>query len=328
MDVLRSLQEELNKEAEAILRVARQLDPEQVNKAFQLLLDCQGKVVVTGMGKAGIIARKISATLASTGTTSIFLHAAEGIHGDLGIVSREDVLLAISNSGETRELAPIISSVKHIGAPIIAFTGVTGSSLAKNSDIVIDVSVEKEACPFGLAPTSSSTAALAMGDALAIALIDKRKFREKDFYKFHPGGSLGARLRATVRDAMVVGERIPHVFTGTSAQKAIEEINRMNVGFVMVIDKKKHLLGILTDGDVRRHIGKGLSFEGQTVDEVMTANPKTIHEGASLAETVEFMQKIEITSLAVVSEKKVLKGYVHLHDIFGRGGSVNISLNY
>jgi len=205
---------------------------------------------------------------------------------------------------------------------------VTGSSLAKNSDIVIDVSVEKEACPFGLAPTSSSTAALAMGDALAIALIDKRKFREKDVYKFHPGGSLGARLRATVRDAMVVGERIPHVFTGTSAQKAIEEINRMNVGFVMVIDKKKHLLGILTDGDVRRHIGKGLSFEGQTVDEVMTANPKTIHEGASLAETVEFMQKIEITSLAVVSEKKVLKGYVHLHDIFGRGGSVNISLNY
>ena len=324
---LKRAREVLRIEAQSILNLIDKVDG-NFSRAVDLIYGCKGRVIVTGIGKSGLIGHKIAATMTSTGTQALFLHPVEGIHGDLGIVSREDVLLAISNSGETRELAPIISSVKHIGAPIIAFTGVTGSSLAKNSDIVIDVSVEKEACPFGLAPTSSSTAALAMGDALAIALIDKRKFREKDFYKFHPGGSLGARLRATVRDAMVVGERIPHVFTGTSAQKAIEEINRMNVGFVMVIDKKKHLLGILTDGDVRRHIGKGLSFEGRTVDEVMTADPKTIHESASLAETVEFMQKIEITSLAVVSEKKVLKGYVHLHDIFGRGGSVNISLNY
>ena len=165
-----------------------------------------------------------------------------------------------------------------------------------------------------------------MGDALAIALIDKRKFREKDFYKFHPGGSLGERLRATVRDVMVIGDRIPLVQAGTPALKAIEVIDRMNVGFVLVTDKKNHLLGILTDGDLRRLISKGLSFEGLAINDIMTANPKTIGENASLAETVEFMQKIEITALAVVNAKKKLIGYVHLHDIFGRGGSVNISI--
>ena len=297
-------------------------------RAVNLIFQCKGRVIITGIGKSGLIGRKIVATLTSTGTQALFLHPVEGIHGDLGIVTKEDILLAISNSGETRELIPIISSVKHIGAPIISFTGVLSSTLAQNSDIIIDVSVEKEACPFGLAPTSSSTAALAMGDALAIALIDKRKFREKDFYKFHPGGSLGARLRATVRDAMIVGDRIPRVLSKTSARQAISEIDRMNVGFVLVTDKKNNLLGILTDGDVRRMVSRGISFEGRTIDEVMTANPKTIDEKASLAETVEFMQKKEITSLAVVNEKKKLKGYVHLHDIFGRGGSVNISLTY
>ncbi|MEN6358658.1 MAG: KpsF/GutQ family sugar-phosphate isomerase, partial [Smithella sp.] len=295
-------------------------------RAVNMIFQCKGRVIITGIGKSGLIGRKIVATLTSTGTQALFLHPVEGIHGDLGIVTREDILLAISNSGETRELLPIISSVRHIGAPIISFTGVLSSTLAKNSDIVIDVSVEKEACPFGLAPTSSSTAALAMGDALAVALIDKRKFREKDFYKFHPGGSLGARLRATVRDAMIVGDRIPRVLTHTPARQAIVEIDRMNVGFVLVTDKKNNLLGILTDGDVRRMVSRGLSFEGLTIDDVMTANPKTINEKASLAETVEFMQKKEITSLGVVNEKNKLKGYVHLHDIFGRGGSVTISL--
>jgi arabinose-5-phosphate isomerase len=252
-------------------------------RAVDLIYKSKGRVIVTGIGKSGLIGKKIVATLTSTGTQALFLHPVEGLHGDLGIVTREDVLLALSNSGETRELIPIISSVRHIGAPIIAFTGVLSSSLAKNSDIVIDVSVEKEACPFGLAPTSSSTAALAMGDALAIALIDKRKFREKDFYKFHPGGSLGVRLRATVRDAMIVGDRIPRVLTGTPALQAIMEIDRMNVGFVLVTDKKNNLLGILTDGDVRRMVSKGSSFEGHAIDDIMTATPKTIDEKASLA---------------------------------------------
>ena len=319
--------EVLKIEAQSILSLVDKING-NFTRAVNLIFQCKGRVIITGIGKSGLIGRKIVATLTSTGTQALFLHPAEGIHGDLGIVTKDDILLAISNSGETRELIPIISSVKHIGAPIISFTGVLSSTLAQNSDIVIDVSVEKEACPFGLAPTSSSTAALAMGDALAIALIDKRKFREKDFYKFHPGGSLGTRLRATVRDAMIVGNRIPRVWSKTSARQAISEIDRMNVGFVLVTDKKNNLLGILTDGDVRRMVSRGTSFEGRTIDEVMTANPKTIDEKASLAETVEFMQKKEITSLAVVNEKKKLKGYVHLHDIFGRGGSVNISLTY
>ena len=317
--------EVLKIEAQSILSLINKSDG-NFARAVNMIFQCKGRVIITGIGKSGLIGRKIVATLTSTGTQALFLHPVEGIHGDLGIVTREDILLAISNSGETRELLPIISSVRHIGAPIISFTGVLSSTLAKNSDIVIDVSVEKEACPFGLAPTSSSTAALAMGDALAVALIDKRKFREKDFYKFHPGGSLGARLRATVRDAMIVGDRIPRVLTHTPARQAIVEIDRMNVGFVLVTDKKNNLLGILTDGDVRRMVSRGLSFEGLTIDDVMTANPKTIDEKASLAETVEFMQKKEITSLGVVNEKKKLKGYVHLHDIFGRGGSVTISL--
>lgn len=312
-------------EAQSILQLIDKIDS-NFSRAVDLISKSKGRVIITGIGKSGLIGRKIVATLTSTGTPALFLHPVEGIHGDLGIVTKEDILLAISNSGETGELIPIIKSVRHIGAPIISFTGGLSSTLAQASDIVIDVSVEKEACPFGLAPTSSSTAALAMGDALAVALIDKRKFREKDFYKFHPGGSLGARLRATVRDAMIVGDRIPRVLTHTPARQAIVEIDRMNVGFVLVTDKKNNLLGILTDGDVRRMVSRGLSFEGLTIDDVMTANPKTINEKASLAETVEFMQKKEITSLGVVNEKNKLKGYVHLHDIFGRGGSVTISL--
>lgn len=319
--------EVLRIEAQSILSLVDKING-NFTRAVDLIFRCKGRVIITGIGKSGLIGRKIVATLTSTGTQALFLHPVEGIHGDLGIVTKEDILLAISNSGETRELMPIISSVRYIGAPIISFTGILSSTLAKNSDIVIDVAVEKEACPFGLAPTSSSTAALAMGDALAIALVNKRKFREKDFYKFHPGGSLGARLRATVRDAMVVGDRIPRVWTRTPARTAIAEIDRMNVGFVLITDKKNNLLGIMTDGDVRRMVTKGISFDGLTIDEIMTANPKTIDENASLAETVEYMQKKEITSLAVVNEKKKLKGYVHLHDIFGRGGSVNISLTY
>lgn len=319
--------EVLKIEAQSILSLLDRING-NFTKAVDLIYQCKGRVIITGIGKSGLIGRKIVATLTSTGTQALFLHPVEGIHGDLGIVTKEDILLAISNSGETRELMPIISSVRFIGAPIISFTGVLSSTLAKNSDIVIDVAVEKEACPFGLAPTSSSTAALAMGDALAIVLVNKRKFRETDFYKFHPGGSLGARLRATVRDAMVVGDRIPRVRTKTSALEAIAVIDRMNVGFVLVTDGRNNLLGIMTDGDVRRLVNKGKSFEGLTIDEVMTANPKTIDEKASLAETVEFMQKKEITALAVVNGKKKLKGYVHLHDIFGRGGSVNISLTY
>ena len=322
---LNRAREVLKIEARSILGLIDKLN-DDFSRAVETIFKCKGRVIVTGIGKSGLIGRKISATLTSTGTQALFLHPVEGIHGDLGIVTKDDIVLAISNSGETRELIPIIGSVKQTGAPIIAFTGVLSSTLAKNSDIVIDVSVEKEACPFGLAPTSSSTAALAMGDALAIALIDKRKFLEKDFYKFHPGGSLGARLKATVGDAMVIGDKIPRVFSNSAALQAIEEIDRKNVGFVLVTDKRNNLLGILTDGDVRRMVRKGVPLDDKLIDDVMTHNPKTIDEKESLAATVELMQKKEITSLAVVNGKNKLKGYVHLHDILGRGGSVNISL--
>ncbi|OPY84726.1 MAG: Arabinose 5-phosphate isomerase KdsD [Smithella sp. PtaU1.Bin162] len=326
-EVIKRAQEVLKIEAQSILRLINKID-NNFTRAVDLIYKSKGRVIITGIGKSGLIGHKIAATLTSTGTQALFLHPVEGIHGDLGIVTKEDILLAISNSGETRELIPIISSVRHIGASVIAFTGDTSSSLAKISDITIDVSVEKEACPFGLAPTSSSTATLAMGDALAIALIDKRKFREKDFYKFHPGGSLGARLKATVGDVMITGKQIPRVLAGTDTRKAIQEIDHKNVGFVLITDKKGKLLGILTDGDVRRLISKGISFNGKEIDTFMTRNPKTIDETASLAETIEHMQKDEITALAVINKKKELKGYLHMHDILGRGGSVNISLTY
>jgi arabinose-5-phosphate isomerase len=326
-EIIRRAKEVLKIEAQSILSLMDKIDG-NFSRAVDKIYKSKGRVIITGIGKSGLIGRKIVATLTSTGTQAIFLHPVEGVHGDLGIVTKVVILLAISNSGETNELMPIISSVRHIGTPVIALTGDLSSTLAQASDIVIDVSVEKEACPFGLAPTSSSTAALAMGDALAIALIDKRQFRKKDFFKFHPGGSLGTRLKATVGDVMIMGKLIPRVFTGATVQKAIREIDRRNVGFVLVTDRKNKLLGILTDGDVRRMVSKGISFAEKFIDDMMTHNPKTIAENASLAQTVERMQKDEIMALAVVNEKKELKGYLHMHDILGRGGSVNISLTY
>lgn len=324
-NIIKRAKDVLKIEAQSILRLVDKIDS-NFSRAVDLICKSKGRVIITGIGKSGLIGRKIVATLTSTGTPALFLHPVEGLHGDLGIVTKEDVLIAISNSGETRELMPVINSIRHIGASVIAFTGGLTSTLAQTSDIVIDVSVEKEACPFNLVPTSSSTAALAIGDALAIALLAEKRFNEKDFHKFHPGGSLGARLRETVADAMITGKKIPRVFAGSSALKAIEEINRKNVGFVLVTDRKNILLGILTDGDVRRLVSKGISFRGKTVEDIMTGNPRTIDENISLAQAMEMMQEREITSFAVVDEKKKLKGYVHLHDILGRGGSVSITL--
>jgi arabinose-5-phosphate isomerase len=312
-------------EAESILQLIDKVGP-SFAKAVDLIYRSKGRVIVTGIGKSGLIGKKIVATLTSTGTQALFLHPVEGIHGDLGIVVKDDVLIAISNSGETEELNVILGSIRRIRAPIIALTGNLCSTLAKDSDVVIDVGVEREACPFGLAPTSSSTAALAMGDALAIALIKKRNFSEKDFFKFHPGGNLGQRLRAMVREVMIQGASIPRVYAGAALTKAIEENDRMNKGFVLVTNRKDRLLGILTDGDVRRLIMKGRSLTDGAVDDVMTRSPKTIGEHASLAQAIEFMQREEITTLVVVNDKLQLRGYIHLHDILGRGGTVRISI--
>jgi arabinose-5-phosphate isomerase len=264
--------------------------------------------------------------MTSTGTQALFLHPVEGLHGDLGIVTKDDVVLAISNSGETDEVNRLLSSIRKIGAPVISFTGNPSSTMARASNAVIDVGVEREACPFGLAPTSSSTASLAMGDALAVALIDKHKFSEKDFYKFHPGGSLGQRLRAKVRDVMISGPDIPMVVTGTPSLEALSVLDERNKGFVLVTDRQNRLLGIMTDGDVRRLVRKGISISDLPIDEIMTRSPKTIRDDWTIARTVEFMQRDEITALAIVNGDNILQGYIHLHDILGRGGTIRISI--
>ncbi|MDX9745986.1 MAG: KpsF/GutQ family sugar-phosphate isomerase [Syntrophales bacterium] len=322
--VLRA-REVLRIEAESIAQLIPKLD-RNFAKAVDLIFRSTGRVIVTGIGKSGLIGKKIVATMTSTGTPAIFLHPVEGMHGDLGIVTKDDVMIAISNSGETSELNPVVESIRRIGVPLVALTGQANSTLGRFSDVVIDVGVKREACPFNLAPTSSSTASLAMGDALAIALIGKRNFREKDFFRFHPGGNLGARLRAKVRDIMIRGEEIPRVLTGTPLLHAIEVMDNKNKGFVLIADDKNRLLGILTDGDVRRLVRQGRDFSAVTVDRYMSPNPKTMAEDASVAETIEFMQRIEITALVVIDEHRTILGYLHLHDILGRGGTLKISI--
>ncbi len=322
---MKRAKEVLRIEAESILDLIDKVST-NFDKAVRIIYRSKGRVIVTGIGKSGLIGKKIVATLTSTGTPAIFLHPVEGMHGDLGIVTKDDVMLAISNSGETDELNVIIGSVRKIGAHLISFTGNLSSTLAKASHVVIDVGVKREACPFGLAPTSSTTACLAMGDALAAVLIEKRKFNEKDFHRFHPAGNLGQRLRAKVRDVMITGAQIPKVRSGTSLMKAIEEMDRGNKGFVLITDRKNSLQGILTDGDLRRLVRRGKDLRDKPIDDVMTLSPKTIEENASLARTIEYMQKEEITTLAVVNGKNRLAGYIHLHDILGRGGTLKISV--
>jgi arabinose-5-phosphate isomerase len=318
-------QEVLKIEAESILNLIDKVD-ENFSKAVDIICNSKGRVIVTGIGKSGLIGKKIVATLTSTGTPAIFLHPVEGLHGDLGIVTKDDVLLSISNSGETDELNTIIASIKDINVPLIVFTGNPNSTLAKLSDVTIDVGVAREACPFGLTPTSSSTAALAMGDALAIAMINRKNFTEKNFFKFHPGGNLGQRLMARVKDIMICGDKIPKVLPETPALEAVNVIDANNVGFVLIVDEQNHLKGILTDGDVRRFVKTGLNFTEKTVDELMTRSPKTISSDKSLADTMAAMQKYEITTFAVVNENGRLDGYIHLHDILGRGGTIRISV--
>ena len=323
---IRQAKEVLQLEAESILHLIDRVG-QDFSRAVEMIYHCTGRVIVAGIGKSGLIGRKIVATLTSTGTQALFLHPVEGLHGDLGIVTKDDILVAISNSGETDELNMIVDSIRAIGVPRIAFTGNLSSTLARSCDIVIDVGVAREACPFGLAPTSSSTAALAMGDALAVALIHRRNFQEKDFFKFHPGGSLGSRLRAKIRDVMICGNQIPRVDIGATVLDAIREMDEMNKGFVLVTDVTDKLLGILTDGDVRRLVRTGLDFRNQRIDTLMTRSPKSIRDNISVALTVETMQRMEITTLVVTDDENRIKGYVHLHDILGRGGTLKMTLS-
>jgi len=305
-------------EARAIAGLIGRLD-HRFTAAVDLLHDCAGKVVVAGMGKSGLIGQKIAATLASTGTPAFFLHPAEGIHGDLGMLARQDALLAISNSGETEEVLKLLPFVKRLGIAVIAFTGRPQSTLAKNSDVVLDVSVAEEACPMGLAPTASTTATLAMGDALAIAVLQKRGFKEEDFARFHPGGTLGRRLLLKVRDLMHEGEAVPRVSAKTSAHDAILEMTGKKLGMTTVLDAKGRLLGILTDGDLRRILEKRVSLARATAGELATKRPKTVGPDELAAKALQIMEEFSITSLVVVEGKGRVAGVIHLHDLLKSG---------
>ena len=315
--VLEQAREVLKIEAHGILGLVERVGPE-FEKAINMILKAKGRVILTGMGKSGLIARKIAATLNSTGTPSLFLHPAEAIHGDLGAVTSDDIILAISNSGETPEINSILPILKTIGAAIISFTGSPLSSMAQYSDVIIDVGVEREACPLGLAPTASTTAALAMGDALAVVLIKMRKFGKEDFKKFHPGGSLGERLAVKVREIMLTGQRIPVVKIGTKVSEAIREIDTKRIGATLVEDERGRLCGIVTDGDLRRGLLKSPEIHGLMVEEIMTHNPKTIDQDQSAAEALALMELYGITHLAIVDNARRIIGIVHLHDILGR----------
>lgn len=305
-------------EARAITGLIGRLD-QRFSDAVDVLYACTGKVVVSGMGKSGLIGQKIAATLASTGTPAFFLHPAEGIHGDLGMLARHDALLAISNSGETEEVLKLLPFVKRLSISVIAFTGRPQSTLAKNSDVVLDVSVPEEACPMGLAPTASTTATLAMGDALAIAVLQKRGFKEEDFAQFHPGGTLGRRLLLKVRDLMHRGEAIPRVSASTTAHQAILEMTGKKLGMTTVLDAKGKLLGILTDGDLRRILEKRVNLTKAKAGDLATKRPKTIGPDELAAKALQIMEEFSITSLVVVEGQGRVAGIIHLHDLLKSG---------
>ena len=315
--VLEQAKQVLKIEARGILGLVNKIGPE-FEEAVELILKSKGRVILTGMGKSGLVARKITATLNSTGTPSIFLHPAEAIHGDLGMVTPDDIILAISNSGNTSEINTILPILKKMGAKIISFTGDPESPMALASDIVIDVGVEREACPLGLAPTASTTAALAMGDALAVVLINKRRFGKEDFRKFHPGGSLGERLAIKVKEVMLTDNNVPMVQTGATVGEAIKEINDKGIGATLVVDKNKRLKGIVTDGDLRRALLEHKEIHGLLVDRIMSHSPKTIGEDQTAAEALSMMELFGITHLVVVDRINRVKGIAHLHDLLGR----------
>lgn len=305
-------------EARAIAGLVDRLD-HRFTDAVDLLYHCAGKVVVSGMGKSGLIGQKIAATLASTGTPAFFLHPAEGVHGDLGMLARRDVFIAISNSGETEEVLKLLPFVKRLSIPVIAMTGRVQSTLAKNSEVVLDVSVKEEACPMGLAPTASTTATLAMGDALAIALLDKRGLKEEDFAQFHPGGTLGRRLLLKVQDLMHQGEAIPRVDQRASARDAIKEMTLKKLGMTTVVDAQGRLQGVVTDGDLRRCLEKGIDVATARAGDLTSKNPKTIGPDDLAARAVQIMEQFSITSLVVLGEQGQMVGVIHMHDLLKSG---------
>ena len=309
----------LKTEADAISALCDRLD-QNFSRACDLILNCKGRVVVTGMGKSGHIGNKIAATLASTGTPSFFMHSGEASHGDLGMITAEDLVIALSNSGETSEITLLLPLLKRLGIPLLALTGKTGSTLARSADIHLDVSVSKEACPLGLAPTSSTTATLAMGDALAVAVLEARGFTEQDFALSHPGGNLGRRLLLRVSDIMHSGAAVPLVNTQTTLKDTLLEMTAKGLGMAGVIDTASNrLAGIYTDGDLRRTFEKMPDIETALVRDFMTANCVTIGAERIASEALKIMHDKKINALMVVDEKNEVQGALNMHDLLRAG---------
>ncbi len=309
----------LQTEAQSILGLADKLDA-----AFETLVQdictSPGRVIISGIGKSGLIGRKIAATLSSTGTNAMFLHPVEAVHGDLGMVSPHDVFIAISNSGETSELNQLLPVIRDIGCRLAGFTGNPSSTMAGFCDLVIDTGVEKEACPFNMTPTSSTTAQLAMGDALAIVLIEKKKFKKSDFMRSHPGGALGQRLACQVGEIMFKSTKAPIAFLDETMAAALDTMDRFSLGAVLVLNRENQVLGIITDGDIRHAIATGTTdFTQIKVADIMTENPHTLGVASYLYDALNLMEKYEITVLPIVDAAGRLEGLLHLHDILGKG---------
>ncbi|MBN1867407.1 KpsF/GutQ family sugar-phosphate isomerase [Candidatus Sumerlaeota bacterium] len=317
-DVVERAKEVLDIEAKAVRRLKERLGKEFAG-AVDLLAKCKGRIVVSGMGKTGIIAQKFSATLSSTGSPSLFLHLAEAAHGDLGKVTSDDVVVILSNSGESAEVRQLLLVLKKIGTRIVAVTGNVSSSLAKYSDAVLDVSVEKEACPFGLAPTASTTACLAMTDAIAICLLERKDFKERDFALFHPGGSLGRRLLLTVDDIMRTGAANPVVRQTMKVSEVLLTITRCRAGAASVVDAKGRLVGIFTDGDLRRHLDSDPALPGRRIAAVMTRGPLTVKKGMLAAEALRVLEQKKIDEVPVLDEKGRPVGMLDVQDLLKAG---------
>ncbi|GER93237.1 KpsF/GutQ family sugar-phosphate isomerase [hot springs metagenome] len=306
-------------EAEAVSALTEKLNSD-FERAVEIIFNSKGRVVVTGMGKSGLVGKKIAATLASTGTPAFFLHPAEASHGDLGMVTSDDIIVAISNSGETEELVGLIPFLKRFNVSLISLTGNPNSTISKAADVTLDVSVKEEACPMGIVPTASTTATMAMGDALAVALLIMRGFKEEDFAFFHPGGSLGKKLFIKVKDLMHTGDALPLISPDISMIEATVEISSKRLGVTIVADNNRKILGVITDGDLRRGIEKwGKAFFDMKARDVMTKNPKTITEDELAVKALSIMQKHSITSLLVPDDNDRAIGVIHLHDILRQG---------
>ncbi|OOC49502.1 MULTISPECIES: KpsF/GutQ family sugar-phosphate isomerase [Thioalkalivibrio] len=308
----------LNDEAEAVRNLARRID-DRFLEACRCILACKGRVIVTGMGKSGHIGSKLAATLASTGTPAFFVHPGEASHGDLGMITREDVVIALSNSGETDEIITILPLIRRLGVPLIAMTGNPGSRLGADATVHLDVSVEREACPLGLAPTSSTTAALAMGDALAVAVLDARGFTANDFARSHPGGRLGRRLLVHVADIMHTGGAIPRITPDAPLKDALFEITRKGLGLVIITDGDDRIQGVFTDGDLRRTLDAGHSLDGLTIGEAMTTGGHTAQPDWLAVEALEAMESRRINALPVTDAENRLVGVINMHDLLRAG---------